>query len=313
MKKRRRKKAVEYTRTKWAFQTSYMKKIPRYAAIFCGVLLFCLLAYSVVACLPVFQGRFHRSGVPAAEIVNTSDTFNMLIITYDEDARPVQLMLYRLDSTKKRMAVMPIPLELKTERNGVTETVLERLEHSGTGTAISVLESAAQIQIRYYCVLTADSLAKVMELFGSFNYTVPKDITCTLPGSGRTIRISSGLNVIDSTKATVLMSDGGYDSTSERYAAQAGLMKAFVSQKLCGYYIDHADSLFKSVLNTVRTNFSYNDLLSRLNSVKAISERSSFVISLVPSMQDAAEGEAAMVNFDSKTIGLIKSSFSSDQ
>lgn len=309
MKKQHNKNIENRKRTKWAFQTNYIKKIPLCAAILTGVLFFCFLAYSVITCLPYFQNHFLRAGVPTAEIISSSDSFNMLILTYGADGLPVQLMLYRLDNTKNVMVVMPIPLELKIEQNGAVQTISEELKHSGTGLTVSALEATAHIKIGYYCVVSADNLAKVMDLFGSFNYTVSKDISCTLPGSGRTVNIQSGSNTIDSTKAIALMSGTGYNNLSERYGAQAGLMKAFVSQKLTGYYMDHAESLFKSLFNVVRINFSYNDLITRLNTIKTVSERSNFVTSLVPSVKDVSQGETTMMNFDDKTIEQIKNNF----
>jgi anionic cell wall polymer biosynthesis LytR-Cps2A-Psr (LCP) family protein len=313
MKKRDKKGSKTIGVEKWAFQNSYKSVLRLFTAFFTGLLLLGLLAFFILTVLPDSQDYNGGTGTAAAKIVNASDSFTMLMTFYDGAGTPVQLMLFRLDTSKRRMVVMPVPVELRVERSGATSTLKDEILQSGTGTAITSLTSALHIKIGFGCRISADNLLKILQQFGEFNYTVPESISYILPPGSRTITIQSGSNTIDGTKALALISNSAYNGGSdEQYQVQAGLMKAFVSQKMTGYYLEHADDLFKTIFNLVTTDFTMNDLVARLYTIKSISAHNNFAASLSPSCNDVSLGGTRMVSFDEKTLTAIRSYFAED-
>jgi hypothetical protein len=304
MKEHKDKGAKVEKGAKWAFRKRYKGAFRFFAAFFITLTFAGSLTFFFFWCLlPALENHEGAQAAAVSEVSNPSDSFNMLLIFYDGQGIPLQLMLLRLDAVNDCFDVMPVPLGLEAEENGVGLTLSDELAQDGASDAIASLEASSGIKIDFRCVIQSEDLPALIELFGGFNYDVPENLTCSQPESGETVTISSGNNFIDGTKAQAIMSLPG------RYDLQAGMMKAFVTQKFAGYYLGNSGGFFKDVFNLVTTDFSMDDLLTRLDSVKMVSENHNFVTALTPSVTGVSQDGVEMSSFDRNTLALIKKYF----
>jgi anionic cell wall polymer biosynthesis LytR-Cps2A-Psr (LCP) family protein len=306
MKKRANRKNVYQENHKWAYskiQSSATRRKGLLSA--CFILLGVFAVFLALSLLP--QSILRRpDDQQAAKIIAPTDSFNLLLIISDTDGKPEQLMLMRLDAAKKKWIVAPLPEELKISDNGADSTLSAEIINTGAGSAAASLERQLNIKFNFICRISAENLPKVLDLFGGFSYNVPENIALT--DNGRTVTIQSGRNLIDGTKALALMNDSGTDSGVTRYQMQAGMMQAFAEQKLTGYYLDHAADLFKSVFNLVTTDFTMNDLIGRLNTVKTVSAQKNPVTAFVPETSDDTQS-AEPIELSRITLDYIRSNF----
>jgi anionic cell wall polymer biosynthesis LytR-Cps2A-Psr (LCP) family protein len=252
------------------------------------------------------------AGVSAATL-NPSDTFNMLLaFTDDTTGKPIQFMLLRLDSQARRLAVMSIPQELKMSYNGANKTITAMFSENGFSATQKTFAAYAGIKIDYYCSATTTNLSSIVNSFGGITYNVTNEINYTLPQDNRIVTVKAGNQYLEFNKIISLISYNAYPELATRYQVQTELMKAFVVQKFSEYYLDNASTFFKNIFNNVNTNFSMNDLLTKLDSFKKISSGGGdYVYALTPTFTEATQDNEVMVLLDSKTKTAINQYFGS--
>ncbi len=251
------------------------------------------LAAIFLYALPSGTGKSsQKSAFDVQQGVNASDAFNLLLIFSGADSTPAQMTLLRLDTAKKTLDIMPVPLGLRAADDG---TIAEAAKSNGGGAAAQALEQAAGIKVDFTCSVSYGSLSRLADLFGGFTCDVPGSVALSQSGGA----IQPGNNYIDGGKAQALMTQSGDGAAG--YAAQLSLLKAFFEQKLTAYYFDGIDG--KSIYGLVSTDFSLNDFLLRADSIRSIASGRDFVVTLTPT----CAGDAGV--FDTDTIKSIRRYF----
>lgn len=255
MKKHRtEKKRAARTYENWAFRSGRPKLYLKGAAAVAAVLFLALFIYCAAVCGLTNPGRDKE----ALAVGNGDGSgFNMLVILRGDDDTVSALMLFRCGGQQKGITVMPVPSGLA---DGDGQTVCSKATQ-GPLSADSACESALKINIPYYFELDRTSLRKVLALYGGgFTCPVARDVVCKSQ-DGRTVTVQAGINYVDSEKAFELASSG---TQEERCAMQGALMEAFASQKLTGYYMQHAEEIYPKLATAAKTNFSINEFYLRL-------------------------------------------------
>ena len=240
MKNRKDINTKNENENRWAFQREKIRPRSNLKKYFiCLAILVPLFLIFLFAVLPAMEEQMTVGAQTAAGSDNIvpADSFNMFVVIYDQSQNPISLMLFRLDALKKHMVVMPVPLDLMSKDDGSGLTLSNELEQRGVHAVIASLESSTGIDIQYHSIINSGELSELVELFGGFTYYIPENLTCNTPESSQTITFGSGYNFIDGDKALSLLSVSG------RYDIQAGLMKAFISQKINGYYLGNSGSI----------------------------------------------------------------------
>lgn len=242
-----------------------------------------------------WSNRVESAAVSVKESPAPENSFTMLLAVSDNAGSPNQMMLLRLDSGKKCFFVMSLPFELTVHTGGGTQSVGDHFQEDGIRSTAAALEQLG-IRTDFTCNIPADNMPRLLEIFGGLSYNAPESFSYCLPTDGRTVGIEKGAGFIDGAKALALISYTGYSKGSAgRYAVQSGLLQAFVQQKMSGYYLDHAVSLYKNVFNLVSTNFSLNDLILRLHTLRQTSTGGHTVCTILTptTQQTLTNGETA--------------------
>lgn len=212
-------------------------------------------------------------------IPSVGNGFTMLISVHsDGDGTPVEFMLYRLDTQKKRTAVMAIPLELMLPQNCSRVCVTDIYKKGGNKAVRTALSQQLSINIDYGCDIGTDGFVKIFDTLGGLYCGVPQDMIYTMP-NGSSVELSASKNqYLSGEKIYALISSPNYKGGAEqRYAMQEALMRGFAEQKLTGYYIENANSCFGGLFNIVDTDFSMIEIIKLSDAFDACSAPSCIV------------------------------------
>lgn len=305
----KRKKTQEPQTKNWAFERKRLRPAQVFFTACC--LLFLIFIVSIYICsftaTAVFSGE--KDNIRAAGSNTPPNSFNMLFAVLDTEKAPISLLLIRLDAPSQQIIITPVPPELAAGGTGLT--LAEEFSQGRADDAVSGLEKTAGITINYRCSAEEENFSDLIDLFGGFVYELPEAVSYPRRGSSQsgsqTVEIDSGANLLDGTKALGILTCAAGLDDQKRFSAQAGMMQAFLTQKLSAYYLGDNGSFFKKVFNLVSTNYSMNALLTNLTALQEISEKEGFVTVLIPSVEYDSGGTA---HLDKESLSQIAKNFS---
>lgn len=221
-----------------------------------------------------------------------TDGFTMLISVHsDSGGFPVEFILYRLDTIKKRTDVLSIPIELMLPQNRNQVSAADIYKQGGNKALRSALSQTLSINIDYSCDIGSGSFVKIFDTLGGLYGGVPQNMTYTMP-DGSKVNLSASKNqYLSGAKIYAMIASPDYKGGIIQHCAmQETIMAEFIEQKLTGYYIENANSYFDSLFNIVDTDFKMIEIIKLTDAFKAYSV-SSCIVTLTPSYNVGAGGQ----------------------
>lgn len=228
------------------------------------------------------NNNISNSIVPSSSAISDKDSFNMLLVTVDDSVnKPVQVAVFRLDELNNRMAITIIPLELLAASDSTT-SISDVFVAQGKAGLSTTITQITHISINYTSVIKASDLQSIIKKTSSINFNVPYDISCT-NSDGSITTVNKGNQSLTGDQIRAIISSTSYtDGNMARYKIQGDLLKEFCKEKLSGYNLDNASSIFKDVFPLMQTSFQFNDFIGKIPTFKNISSQNNDYINIVP-------------------------------
>lgn len=195
--------------------------------------------------------------IPAAQ-----DNLNILLIGTEKDGEaPLYFFLCRLDVEDGAIPVATLPPQTVVRYAGKTATLAELYGRSGVKAVKQALGELLEIQVDRYVVFNKESLVKAVDMIGFIEYDLPQPLE--YKGKDKTINLSAGRQMVDGRKFYDILSFPGYATQERRATASSDLISAYINARLEVVLSAQADALFKSVINLMESDLSFEDYDSR--------------------------------------------------
>ncbi|MCC8159990.1 MAG: LCP family protein [Oscillospiraceae bacterium] len=248
----------------------------------------------VIAAAAVCMG-IDFSGFSGEEVVDNTSTVeasggkvNVLLMAVDSDGlRTDAIMLVSFDTETKAANIMSIPRDTRVyvgnryqKINAAHAYVGSDGEIGGPTATCEVVTRITGIPINYYVDFSFDAVAKVIDELGTIEFTIPdlygdgvgmvyddpaQDLHINLPPGTYELNGEQAVQLMRYRHGNVDPSTGvfkGYtNGDSDRVAMQQEFIKAVIDQKLNASLILKIPSIFKTISDEIKTNFTVSDVI----------------------------------------------------
>ena len=231
---------------------------------------------------------------PADETPILGDTFNLLIIgsdyqpelfsDYDYEEkwradpsntgfpdrrnRPYgadTLLILRVDKENRKFVFCSIPRNTRVSVDGEYIQLGDVISRKSNEFLCGKVSGLTGISIDYYVHITVGKIASIVDAVDGITYYVPEDMNYEDPEQQLTISLKKGTNTLDGKEAMQLLRYVGYENGNVgRMNTSVEFIKAVFAKFTNITYLSKAASLYDSVIDSVETNFTSDDLMNNL-------------------------------------------------
>lgn len=190
------------------------------------------------------------------------DGYDSLVNSFDGLADTMLMM--RFDPSNKRIALMSIPRDTRTNVNGQLTKINEANRDGGPAmSAQATSELMGGVGIDRYVRINVQGVEKLIDALGGVNVNVPKDMKYQDDSQHLYINLKAGEQHLDGDKAMQLLRFR-YDDQGDigRIQRQQMLMKALVAQALNPATIARLPKILSVIQSNVDTNLSVEELVA---------------------------------------------------
>lgn len=190
------------------------------------------------------------------------DGYDSLVNSFDGLADTMLMM--RFDPSNKRIALMSIPRDTRTNVNGKLTKINEANRDGGPAmSAQATSELMGGVGIDRYVRINVQGVEKLIDALGGVNVNVPKDMKYQDDSQHLYINLKAGEQHLDGDKAMQLLRFR-YDDQGDigRIQRQQMLMKALVAQALNPATIARLPKILSVIQSNVDTNLSVEELVA---------------------------------------------------
>lgn len=259
------------------------------------------------------------SSKPSVAVAD-SDSFNLLLVTYDDSPVTVQnassaqttpglpatIALVRLDQANTRVAVLPIPLELQATSDGVTDTVGDFYAKNGISGLTAAVCAKLHAGVNYTCAVPFSGLSKIISAVGGISYKVPYDASYTT-NDQRPLTVKAGTQYLNADTMEAMLGSASYGGGSlQKCDVVADFLKSFLQTKLTGTYIDNAQTIYTNVLAAAQSTLHASDLAGRADTLRTVTTKSAdFVRIIKPQYTPIVQGQTSVFDYNAESASLF--------
>ncbi|MDP4132914.1 MAG: LCP family protein [Bacillota bacterium] len=236
-----------------------------------GIFIICLIlsAYSGTR-LALFVNSPFASAYTGEELDqvvenNGNVKLNVLVMGLDKDeTRTDTMILASYDSQSQKISMMSIPRDTYVNIKGKSVLLNSAYSIGGTQLTVQKIKELTGMPINYYVVFTFSDFRNVIDSLGGVEFDVrPEGYHYSDPYQNLKINIPGGHQLLDGKAAEGLVRfRADYARADlERVEVQRQFVKALLDQKLNKKYIGSIPKIYYSLKDSLKTNFSLEDLL----------------------------------------------------
>ena len=217
---------------------------------------------------------------------------NFLLIGVDEDGtRSDTIMLICHDGYSNRTNILSFPRDTKVKINGYSQKLnaaigagIQKVE-AGKDKApeeelIRQIKAMSGLPIHYFVTIDFDGFKEVIDALDGVEFNIPYNMNYDDPVQDLHIHLKKGQQHLDGQMAHDFVryrhnndgsAPGEYAMGDEgRIYWQQRFVKALIEQKAKPQYFSKITDIFEVISNNVRTNYSLQDLLMHVDTIKNI-------------------------------------------
>ncbi len=208
------------------------------------------------------------------------DNFNFLMLGLDDQARADTIMI--LSAKDGELLGISIPRDTVFIRDGIKARINEILSvENGDQELIDAIKETMSMPINYYARVTLPAVGSLIDSVGGIEIEVPMDMEYSDPEQNLNIKLKQGRHTLNGSGVCGLLqfrrsnNGNGYDDVTRIEVGQQ-VIKEFVSQKLNKEFISKAPKVFKTLLESIETNYPISNLTRDIKLIDELKSRLTF-------------------------------------
>lgn len=180
------------------------------------------------------------------------------------------IILVRIDKENRQFVFCPIPRNTRISVDGEYMQLGDVISSKSVEFLCGKVAGLTGLEMDYYVHVTVGAIKEIVDSVGGLTYYVPEDMVYEDPEQQLSINLKKGTNNITGEKAMQLLRYVGYaNGNAGRMNTSVEFLKAVLAKFTNITYLAKAPELYSSVLNSVETNFTADDLVNNLDLIFA--------------------------------------------
>lgn len=174
------------------------------------------------------------------------------------------VMLVSFDLKRKQAAILSLPRDSRVRIPGRGWDKLNAAHaYGGPSLAIATVQELTGVPVHYYLRTSFEGVARLVDLLGGVEFTVPQDMDYEDPQQGLYIHLRAGKQLLTGEKAVQLLRFRQYpEGDIERIKVQQAFLKAMADKALSVTTLAKLPFLVDDALACLDTNLPANKVLS---------------------------------------------------
>ena len=213
--------------------------------------------------------------------VKEDDVSILLMCCKNDTVAPDLYILLRFAPVERVIHFIPVPAELEATVNITTGTLPELFNYGGVQMTVKAVQNVFRVVVNRYLKINDDAFASLIDQLGGIEYTVDYTVEYSASSSDESasavVRLEQGKQLFSGKRLLDLINSPLRTSLDEAGQLQftANLLQSGIEQKFVSSLGSQADTLFKTIANTMQTNLTNYDYTVRKEAIAYVCRSSS--------------------------------------